>query len=376
MALDRTAALGAAVTWRGEWDAANSYVQNDAITRTGSTYLCTAANIAKPPCWNSSFWVRIGPPLQAATTIYVSASAGNDTTGDGSSGNKYATVARARAQLPPYINNLYSIVVADGTYAEALDWSSFICAGDGAIEIIGNVTTPANVSFTGTVTAVYGQFSLSTPLKVAGPIRLTLQGIRANATASIGCVVIDGAILTLDRCIITGTLTQAVFMGDGRMYLTGNNTFSGFTEFGFNTQYSKIIVKGAGTITVTGPAAGGSTGMGIAHGTVFTVTASAVHFVITGCQVGMNCGLHGVFQHYAASGSITIDNVTTLSDSTAVLCNDHGDWSTNQSLTLDHFTRGFYANSKSYIEYKGSALTQTNIGTLTTEGTDGTVFAT
>jgi hypothetical protein len=93
--------------------------------------------------------------LTANRTYYV-ATTGNDTTGDGSSGNPWATIQHAYNIIVATLDTAgytVTIQVADGIYTAGLSinksWS-----GGGSIYILGNITNPENINIT-TVTSAF-----------------------------------------------------------------------------------------------------------------------------------------------------------------------------------------------------------------------------
>jgi len=90
---------------------------------------------------------RIRIKLQGNTTFYV-ATTGNDSTGDGSSGNPWATCTGAYHKLQSRYDlngNTVTVNVADGTYTQGCSVSGPIVGqqGAGGLRFIGNLTNPA-----------------------------------------------------------------------------------------------------------------------------------------------------------------------------------------------------------------------------------------
>lgn len=307
-----------------------------------------------------------GTGAQAPADLYVDPTDGSDTTGDGSLGDPYATVAKALSVLPTVLAAEYTIHLADDTYAEAIDLRGFVGADAGALTLTGNTTTPANVTFTGTATDDDGGTCVAL---VAGPLRVELEGVRVNATATSGVRARDGARLTLDRCTVTGTLNHGVHALNGAVVdLLGAVTVSGFSEFGLDALHgSAFTTSGAATLTLTG-ATSAAWGVHLfAHSRFITYTAS-VAITISTVKYGFQVGLNSLFQHRGSSGSISVTNASTPASSAGVQCTDLSSWSTDQAITFDHLNRSWELNSISYAESTGSrTLTNITTGNSTTQ---------
>jgi hypothetical protein len=277
---------------------------------------------------------------------------------------------------PTYITGTYTVDVADGTYAEGISLRRFVCSGDGSILITGNTTTPANVTFTGTVSngsSTYG-------LLVDGPVIAELEGCRINVTADNGAQSVRGARLTLDRCTVTGTLTRAVRADDAaRVTFQGDCTVSGWSTSGlFAADNAKLHFNVAGTLTMPGPGTSG-TGVHMVGNSQFLIfSGSGLNITITGVQYGFQFGFSCHFTHQGTASTITVDNASTPATSALVLCTDNSGWSVTSgaAVVADNLTVVFQATTKSYIEYITASLTATNIAIGTeSEAFDGLVQA-
>jgi hypothetical protein len=137
-----TAAVG---DFEGGWDVATAYVSSAFVEYGGSLWLAMRSNVGVTPVEGAD-WSLLLPgvtvadgtidaaklindnPAQAAIafklglqtngdyTVYV-ATTGNDTTGDGSVGNPYATPQKAWDSLPWLIKDKVVISIANGTYS-------------------------------------------------------------------------------------------------------------------------------------------------------------------------------------------------------------------------------------------------------------------
>lgn len=321
----------------------------------------------------------INPP---AADLYV-ATTGSDTTGDGSSGNKWATVSHALAQLVAgtlgLLDKSYTIHVADGTYAEGLDFTGILGPGGYKITVAGNTTTPANVSFTGTVSYTEPLFGASTACAlVRGMLGVVFSGVQFNATATAGLTAIQGARVVFDRCRSVGTTTWGVECTEhATIEFQGDCTVSGFSSVGVRGDFEAALNQTiAGTLTITGPSGGGTaTGVAIARNTSFRTAASGSGFnlTISSVQTGINCGLNSSLQYRGVTGTVSLTNSSTPASSSAILGTDFGSVSVATQLTLDHWSVGVTLNSISYTESSGGR-TYTNLG-ATSSVTQNSIYA-
>ena len=142
--------------------------------------------------------------LTANTTYYVSTS-GNDSTGDGSSGNPWATPQHAANYLLNSIDLAgYSVTVqlANGIYPPFIVNGNFTGIGSGGAPIFsGDTTTPANV--------VISSNSANT-IVVAGGATCGVQGFKVTSTGSITSgIVVQDSILFIYGKMEYGTCTGA-----------------------------------------------------------------------------------------------------------------------------------------------------------------------
>ncbi len=292
--------------------------------------------------------------------LYV-ATTGLDTN-PGTSGSPYLTLAKALSVIPPLTNRSYTINISDGTYAEAVDIRGILTTNNAMITILGNVTTPANVTFTGTVSQTVGVAADTSVVGIGGRVRVTLSGIRVNATANIGMFIYNGARVIIDRCTIAGTTSTGIsIFCMSEVQFTGTITISGFTFAGISVFGHSLVRHITGTITITGSTSSrGITLLNNAQWASYSDASSAA-ITITGVQHGFNCAFSSSFTHQPTSGNISVTNGSTPGSSAGVICTDHASWSCNKTVTLDHFTLGYEANSISYIEAT-STRNHTNLG--------------
>lgn len=144
--------LNTKMYFRGTWGSGTAYVDNDVVTYTdGISYVAIQPGTNKIPPSNSSFWTPLAltngyTPAQSSnwspvpstipsaldqlatrgigatpTNVYVDASFGSNSTGNGSILRPYATVVFAMGTITDAtITKKYSIMIAPGTYTEGV----------------------------------------------------------------------------------------------------------------------------------------------------------------------------------------------------------------------------------------------------------------
>ena len=299
----------------------------------------------------------------APADIYI-ATTGNDSTGDGSSGNPYLTLAKALSVLPSFLQVNHTVHVADGTYAEAIDVRTFLSLPGTILKITGNTTTPTNVNFTGTVSTSFDNSASTTAgCRVDGRVRVELEGIKVGSTSTFGGWVTAGAFLIVDRSHFAGTFTHALRVTTFcEVEFQGNVTISGFATNGLDLHYhSRAAFTSAGTLTITGTSTSTSQGVHMLGSAMFQTFTASCNITITVVKIGFQMGFNCSFTHQGSSSTISVTNVSTPTDSAGIQCTDHSNWSTTQTLTLDHLATGIDLNSISYAEAVGTR-NFTNLG--------------
>lgn len=311
-----------------------------------------------------------------ATDIYVDDALGNDAN-DGlaaGAGRAFKTITKAIGVLPVWGLITPTIVhCADATYNQAIKLTKIINDRDTILKITGNTATPANVTFTGTVTAIRDDdWSGSTVVLVEGNCYVELEGIKANAPngGEQQIAIRHGAWVKVDRCqggVVTGSCNDGITCADrATVEFQGNCAFAGWTRWGVDISHtSKGRFTITGTLTLTGPGGGTTTAQGFhvfEHSAFITYTTSC-HITVTGTQFGVQVGLNSEFQHQGATSTLTFTNTTTPTGSAIVQCTDHSTFSTQGTITADKFTNRFWVNSISYAEHStyGGAAQGRNI---------------
>lgn len=299
----------------------------------------------------SSFQIN-GISVAIPADIYV-ATTGSDTTGTGIAGAPFATVGKALSILPDVLTSSCTIHVADGTYNEGISIQRFRCKDTVLLKITGNTTTPGNVIFSNYIADTEDG---DAAILVRGSIKVELEGISCNYASSFGIMAVHKAQLVIDRC----SVSNATYAGiEVRKFsyceLKGNISVSGCPN-GIEAGYDGVILQnGAGTVTIAGANQASSYGIHLfARGTYKATGASGLNITITDVKYGFQLGLHGLFQHVQATGTITIDNPSKPANSAAVQCTDLSSWSTTQHVVVDNFTYVFEGNSISYMEAAGT----------------------
>jgi hypothetical protein len=195
--------------------------------------------------------------LTANTTVYVNGSTGNDTTGDGTSGNPYATIQKAVNVLPHVAHGNYSatLSITAGTYAEVVNISNLpytiFLYSAGTVTISGldlycsAVVLSANIAVVNTNRTTIVTLSRNAHLYVNDK---TLTVTNPNATAgAIGILADIGA--TLQTAVASGALSVSdctygiAANGTGQIYadsITGSGNTTGLRAWGGKISYNSL----------------------------------------------------------------------------------------------------------------------------------------
>lgn len=314
----------------------------------------------------------------APASIFISTS-GSDTTGKGTVGSPYRTMAKALSILPKMITQSHTINVADGTYAEPILIQNFMCSSGGSIIVTGNTTTPNNVNFTGHASVTVRNADFDPCIVAVGPVIAMIQGVKAGATSANGFCSLQGAYLVIDRCNAGGTFSSSGVQASigAVVEFRGNCSITGWTSRGIGIFHnSRAYDTSAGTLTITGPGSGTPIGVHISFTSSFICSTASTNFSITGeVKYGFQLGLTSIFQHTGATSTITVDNVATPANSAGAQCTDNSSFSTTTAFTLDHLTSSLEVNSISYAEQTTGTRTFTNVtNTAGLASQNGVVF--
>jgi len=169
---------------------------------------------------------------------YVDGTTGNDVTGDGSSGNPWATISCALSNVN--VPDGGTIHVADGTYAESITFP------DGKVITLQSVH---GVPFT----TIIGVDTFATVTCSNSLDGTTLEGfmIMHNSGESGSGISVSAGYLTINSSTISGN--SATGSGGGIINDGGTLTITGSTISGnFATEHGGGIINYEGTITITG----------------------------------------------------------------------------------------------------------------------------
>ena len=204
----------------------------------------------------------IGTFLTANKTVYV-ATTGNDTTGDGTSGKPYKTIAKGLSVIPKNLNGFdATLYIAGGTYAENVTIKGFN-GGELTIMLQGNVTINS-LTVSTAQWVLFNYASVSTTLTItnttAYPIIISYSSfVRFNSTIN---VVINTATNypgiychSLSQLSIDGTATVNNAKYGVRLLINSSvsiNKFAGTgNDIGIQAESGSIISYGTKTISAT-----------------------------------------------------------------------------------------------------------------------------
>ena len=251
------------------------------------------------------------------TNYYISPT-GSDSTGTGTSGSPWATLAHALSHVPQVLTGNYTINVADGTYPEPINLIGFVSSGF-QLQIAGDNTTPANVIFSGTMTGCGLASSFTTSVCSSGPLLATISGVTLTASASDGVECFTCAGLAIGNINVSGTYSNSGVnhSNHGNMLFFGTVNISGFgNNLGLDIHgQAYASIPGSGTVNITGP--GGSNSavcMVQEFGGGFTLSDSVIgssNLTITGCDTALLLSSSGQFNAFASTGTVSLSNGTS-----------------------------------------------------------------
>ena len=175
-----------------------------------------------------------GDALQVNTIVYV-ATTGNDTTGDGTEGNPFATITKALSVIPKNLNGHNATVsIGAGSYNEDV-FSNYFTGGLLYFSLLGNVTINSFEANYCPSIGIGGAYTLT-----SGHITAMLSSISASSLTNI----------TISNSIRFGGAPGVGLGGDrATVYFSGTVTFTGNqTNAVFVLNNAQIYV---GTVTGT-----------------------------------------------------------------------------------------------------------------------------
>lgn len=184
--------------------------------------------------------------LTANRTYYVS-TAGSDANNGLTVGSPFLTIQHALdvVSLLDIAGFTVTIQLANGTYAEALNLAAPV--GSGVVDILGDTTTPANVTVNATGDAFRGTSVAS------GPVTWQVRGVRMVATGSAISSQFGAAfvVANVEFGACGGQHMLATF--SGRINVNGNYAIIGGAQHHlFVTQGGILQINNSLTVTLTG----------------------------------------------------------------------------------------------------------------------------
>ncbi len=267
--------------------------------------------------------------------LYVNTSTGNDVTNDGlTAGTPFKTISRAiRVAYELDLRTAtVQINVADGLYGETLYlygspvWSSGPATQLAVpIKIVGNTTTPANVSITNDA--------------AGGPVRLRsgaivqFEGLRFVSFTS-GCTAFD--VQDAGSHAIVGNCNLSQFAGGnhffssdgGKISVISNYSIAGGAATHYHaTEHSEIRVYNAPTVTITGTPAFSNFFAGVSNSLLY-----ARSITWSGAATGQRFFVHrnGVIDTNSAGANYFPGNVAGVAQTGGV----HDDYVTGRTILL------------------------------------------
>ena len=241
---------------------------------TFSTYGASVVNAASSSALITTLGLR--SLVTATYNLYVNGSTGNDSNAGTSSGTAFATISRAiRAAYDLDLRtSTVQINVADGSYTETLYfygppvWSSGPTAQLTApIKIVGNTTTPANVTVTND--------SAGGPIRLRSGAIAQFEGLRfVSFTTS--CTALD--VQNAGSHAIIGNCQFAQFASGNHLFASDGGTISVISSYSISagaathyhaTEHSYIRVYNSPTVTLTGTPAFSNFFAGVSNSTLY-----------------------------------------------------------------------------------------------------------
>lgn len=211
----------------------------------------------------NAVWAFVKPtlwslPSTGTTQFYIDASNGNDTTNDGlaaGAGNacqtlfSIVTVVQSNWLLAPNTSPQVQANVAAGVYTTGLHLAGpFICnSGNAAIRIVGDATTPTNVTVSTVGTGCIETFQHAV-VEIQG-LYLTCAGAGTN------CLLADsGSDIRVLGAIIfgPGAATHMYSRNQGQIFIDGSYSISGDSPYhAYASDMGTILFNTNGSVVVT-----------------------------------------------------------------------------------------------------------------------------
>lgn len=193
--------------------------------------------------------------LGSNVTYYVNSATGNDTTGDGSSGTPWATVAKAALALTMIIKKGYVATVnLNGTFAETLTLDSI--SGGGTIyfrkEVGASSATLTDIKIYGCTCKIdlYGLTltSAETAIDINNSSYVYVYACDMTASGNAGITAANGSHVFVSTCTISNK-TYALYASSASTIITETNSGTGNTVAlaavgGFIVKYNSTVPSG------------------------------------------------------------------------------------------------------------------------------------
>lgn len=307
------------------------------------------------------------PAVGASTTYYVSTS-GSDNNSCLSSGAACATLAHVMGLIPGLVGGAYTINVADGTYAEGINLQGYGRAQ--SISITGNITTPANVIFSGSVNCTVGDDTYTTDVCNYGGW-LALTGVTLTGSVTRGIFSTGHARTLLNSVVVSGTTTIAAIESSlkSTTEINGNVTVSNCAAQCIYANQNSAFELYKGTVSITG----NGTGQGLLlkeqsmfdiHGNVALATAILTVSNVVNCfyLVEGSQFLNSNSQNF---GTLSCSNTSTPGSSAGIYAGTQSNVLFNQAggMTINHFSTCIQSDGSAFIA--GKNFVGSNCGTAT-----------
>jgi hypothetical protein len=310
-----------------------------------------------------------GAPSTSAIKLYV-ATTGNDSHVC-SIGSPCLTVAHTLSLVPYNPNRPYIINVADGTYAEGLQFTGYKSMfGSTLITILGDTTTPANVVFSGNVNCQPSDGgTYTTGVCVIGAY-VSLQGMTVSPTATRGLLAIDDGHVQLNQFVASGTTTYGIEVSLGStLSMSGNVTVSGFSSQGFKQNLGSTVAQFGGTLSINAGSVGSTVGLIVQGGSHFGLHDAGTTLSITNIGAsgaGIYLSANSTIDNQSGSGNtVSLTNTATPAGSIGIFAESMASYQniSGGSLTLNHWTTCLEADGNALIAAQNTTFS--NCGTNT-----------
>ncbi len=312
---------------------------------------------------------------RGGTVNYYVSTGGSDSNSCSSVLLPCLTLAHALSLIPAFVQAHYIVNVSDGTYGEPIDIEGFFgyLSGDPSIQIVGDVATPANVIFTGTVASC---MNFKTAACVTNGFSAGISGVTLSLPSGtrngVGC---DHCDLILTATSVAGTFVCGLNQNGGSIALNGPISINGFSVadvsgtggFGIDVINHGILYFTSGTTTLTGPGGTDTKAVGLVgeFGSTVVVApandsgSTVINLTVTGVQQGLNFTGGSTFASYVGTGTLSLSNTSTPTNSQGLNANAASINMTNNTLIISNFSTCVQAIGVAFIAH-GQASRTTN----------------